>query len=124
MALECAQLSWRKRANRSARQRAKAQRTKARARQRQHRMLQRFKHPANLAIAPLVKRQVDEAVIAPNGDDANLCAGRAKIAEANPMLERPYVFGAEPPGDRRPVRLLHAEARVKQPVSKFAVVGD
>lgn len=86
-------------------------------------MPQRFKHPANLTVTTLVNRQIDDAAIAPNGDHANLCSGGAEIAEANSALQRPHVFGRQPPGDRRPVRLLYAKAWMKQPVSELAVIG-
>lgn len=122
MPLERGELSRRKRANRSCGQRTEPKRTEPRARQCKHRMPQRFEHPPDLPVPALVKRQIDDAVVAANGDDANLRPGSAEIVEPHATLQRAHVLCREPARNRGPVGLLHAEARVQQAVSEFAVV--
>lgn len=124
MALQRSQLPYRKGANRSAGERTEPKRSESRARQREHPMTERFEHPPDLPVPAFVNRQIHDTVVAADGDDANLCCRRAEIVDAHAPLKRPYLFGGKPPGDRGPVGLFHAEARVKQPVSEFAVVRE
>lgn len=63
-------------------------------------------------------------MVAAYGHDANFCRRRTKITDAHPVLKRPHVFGGKPPANCGSVGLFHAEARVKQAVRQFAVVGE
>ena len=106
------------------RQLAQRDRPEAQPDERDDGVLDHLEHPAHLPVAAFVQCDVDERNVTPDGDDAQLRGRCAAFLEPHAPENLLHRGGLEPPAQRRAVRLLDAEARMREDVRRVAVISE